>query len=93
MAWSAVRATVSTDNAHGAQMHRGVGILEQAKETEDPVEVYAVMNRATASALKVIMRPDDSSGMIGPTRVGDYWRCTRKRRWPRAFRRLGWSRG
>lgn len=55
----------SAANSHGAQMHRGVGNLEQSMQTEDPVEVYAVLNRAIASALKVIMRADDSSGIIG----------------------------
>lgn len=52
-------------NAHGARMHEAVAILRQAVENDDPAEVLAVTQRAIASALKVIMRADDSSGIIG----------------------------
>lgn len=52
-------------NAHGAQMHEAVAILQQAADDDDPAEVFAVTQRAIASALKVIMRADDSSGIIG----------------------------
>ncbi len=52
-------------NAHGARMHEAVAILRQAAEDDDPAEVFAVTQRAIASALKVIMRADDSSGIIG----------------------------
>ena len=52
-------------NAHGARMHEAVAILRQAAQDDDPAEVLAVTQRAIASALKVIMRADDSSGIIG----------------------------
>jgi hypothetical protein len=55
----------SAANEHGRQMHEAVEILEQAAETEDPAVVFAVTQKAIASALKVIMRADDSSGIIG----------------------------
>ena len=46
-------------------MHEAVTILEQAAETDDLAVVFAVTQKAIASALKVIMRADDSSGIIG----------------------------
>jgi len=46
-------------------MHEAVAILRQAVEDDDPAEVFAVTQRAIASALNVIMRADDSSGIIG----------------------------
>ena len=52
-------------NEHGARMHEAVAILRQAAQDDDPAEVLAVTQRAIASALKVIMRADDSSGIIG----------------------------
>ncbi|WP_174442387.1 DUF6880 family protein [Demequina salsinemoris] len=52
-------------NAHGRQMHDGVDLLEDAFGAADPAEVYAVTTKAIASALKVIARADDSSGIIG----------------------------
>lgn len=52
-------------DAHGAQMHEAVALLEEAAETEDPAIVLDVTQRAIASALKVVMRADDSSGIIG----------------------------
>jgi hypothetical protein len=55
----------STANEHGRQMHEAVAILRQAAETEEPAVVFAVTQKAIASALKVIMRADDSSGIIG----------------------------
>jgi tetratricopeptide (TPR) repeat protein len=55
----------SIADAHGARMHEAVAILRQAAEDDDPAEVFAVTQRAIASALKVIMRADDSSGIIG----------------------------
>jgi hypothetical protein len=45
-------------------MHEAVDILEAALLTEDPAEVYSVTNKAVASAMKVIARADDSSGII-----------------------------
>ena len=55
----------SAANEHGRQMQEAVAILEEAAETEDPAVVFAVTQKAIASALKVIMRADDSSGIIG----------------------------
>lgn len=55
----------SAANAHGAQMHEAVGILEAAIPTTDPAEIYSVTHKALASAIKVIARADDSSGIIG----------------------------
>jgi tetratricopeptide (TPR) repeat protein len=55
----------SASNEHGRKMHEAVAILEKAAETEDPAVVFAVTQKAIASALKVIMRADDSSGIIG----------------------------
>ena len=55
----------STANEHGRKMHQAVAILGKAAETEDPAVVFAVTQKAIASALKVIMRADDSSGIIG----------------------------
>lgn len=52
-------------NAHGAQMEVAVGILQEAAAQGDPAEVFAVTQKAIASALKIIMRADDSSGIIG----------------------------
>lgn len=52
-------------NAHGHQMHAAVDILEQAIPTAEPAEAYIVVHKALASALKVIARADDSSGIIG----------------------------
>lgn len=55
----------SASNAHGSQMQEAVDLLEEAARTGDPVVVFSVTQRAIASALKVIMRADDSSGIIG----------------------------
>lgn len=54
-------------NAHGRQMHEGVTILQEAFESgaADPDDVFTVTQKAIASALRVIMRADDSSGIIG----------------------------
>jgi len=54
----------SAANEQGRQMSEAVAILEKASETEDPAVVFAVTQKAIASALKVIMRADDSSGMV-----------------------------
>jgi hypothetical protein len=56
---------LSAANAHGRQMHAAVDLLDQAVATEDPATVFAVTQRALASAIKVIARADDSSGIIG----------------------------
>lgn len=55
----------SASNEHGRQMHEAVAILSSAAETDDPVVVFGVTQKAIASALTVIMRADDSSGIIG----------------------------
>ena len=55
----------SASNAYGRQMHEAVDNLEAAIPTTDPAEVYAVTHKALASAIKVIARADDSSGIIG----------------------------
>ncbi len=55
----------SAANAHGRDMHEAIDILEQALPTTDPAEIYAVTHKALASAIKVIARADDSSGIIG----------------------------
>jgi tetratricopeptide (TPR) repeat protein len=52
-------------NAHGSQMHEAVDILEASMASTDPKDVYAVTTKAIASAMKVIARADDSSGIIG----------------------------
>lgn len=54
-------------NAHGSQMLEAVDILEAEAETDttDPVELYQVTHKALGSAIKVIARADDSSGIIG----------------------------
>lgn len=53
-------------NHHGHQMHEAVDILEEERESgADPKDVLDVTQRAIASSLKIIMRADDSSGIIG----------------------------
>ena len=52
-------------NAHGQQMLRAVAILDEASAVEKPALVLSVTQKAIASAMKVIMRADDSSGIIG----------------------------
>lgn len=41
----------SAANEHGRQMSEAVAILEEASETEDPAVVFAVTQKAIASAL------------------------------------------
>jgi len=55
----------SASNAHGRQMHQAVDVLEAAIQGTDPSQVYAVTHKALVSAVKVIARADDSSGIIG----------------------------
>lgn len=54
----------SAANAHGRDMHEAIDILEQ-DTAAGPAERYAVTHKALASAIKVIARADDSSGIIG----------------------------
>lgn len=55
----------SAANAHGEQMHEALTILEETSAIEDPADVLAVTQRAIDSAIKVILRANDSSGIIG----------------------------
>lgn len=54
----------SASNAHGQDMHKAIDLLEAAIPATDPAEVYAVTQKALASATKVIARADDSSGIV-----------------------------
>ncbi len=47
------------------RMHAALDILEAALPMADPVEAYSVTHNALGSAIKVIARADDSSGIIG----------------------------
>ncbi|SDC03747.1 hypothetical protein GA0111570_11532 [Raineyella antarctica] len=55
----------SASNAYGRQLHEAVAMLRQAARDEPADEVLGVTQRAIASALRVIWRADDSSGIIG----------------------------
>ena len=55
----------SAANEQDARMHEAVDILETAATTNDPAEVYTVAQKALASAITVIARADDSSGIVG----------------------------
>ena len=55
----------SAANEHGRRMHHAVDILEDAVDTSEPTDVFAVTSKALASAITVIARADDSSGVIG----------------------------
>jgi hypothetical protein len=46
-------------------MHGAIDVLEGERAITDPAEFYAVVHAALASAVKVIARADDSSGIIG----------------------------
>lgn len=52
-------------NHHGSQMHDAIDLLEAALPSTPPAEAYKVVHAALASAIKVIARADDSSGIIG----------------------------
>jgi hypothetical protein len=52
-------------NAHGRQMHEAVGLLRDAADSADPAALLAVVEKAVAAAVRVILRADDSSGIIG----------------------------
>ncbi|HWL43008.1 MAG TPA: hypothetical protein VNQ73_08690 [Ilumatobacter sp.] len=52
-------------NAHGSDMHQAIDVLEAARPSTDAAEFYAVVHATLASAVKVIARADDSSGIIG----------------------------
>lgn len=55
----------SAANQHGREMHDAIDTIEAALPATDPAEIYAVVLAALASAIKVIARADDSSGIIG----------------------------
>lgn len=50
---------------YGRGVHQAVALLRDAARTQPAAEVLAVTQRALASALKVISRADDSSGITG----------------------------
>ena len=52
-------------NDHGDRMQRAVDLLDNALLSKDPSEVFEVTTKALASAMTVIARADDSSGIIG----------------------------
>ncbi len=52
-------------NAYGVVLREAVTLLEQAAGRQSSTDVYSVTQRAIASAVKVIRRADDSSGIIG----------------------------
>lgn len=52
-------------NNYGRGVHHAVALLRKAAQTQPAADVLAVTQRALASALKVIARADDSSGIIG----------------------------
>jgi hypothetical protein len=55
----------SAANEHGRRMHRAIDLLEAAFDRGDPTDVFAVTSKALASAIAIIARADDSSGVIG----------------------------
>jgi hypothetical protein len=52
-------------NAHGRQMHEAVDLLQNAAGSVDPAALLAVVEKAVTSAVRVVLRADDSSGIIG----------------------------
>jgi hypothetical protein len=54
----------SAANAHGRQMHEAVGMLRAAAR-DDPTGLLSIVDKAVASAVWVVLRADDSSGIIG----------------------------
>jgi hypothetical protein len=52
-------------NEHGRRMHEALELLESARTSTPAPEFYKVVHAALASAVKVIARADDSSGIIG----------------------------
>jgi hypothetical protein len=55
----------SAADEHGRGMHEAVDLLEAAADTEPAGNALAVTQKAITSALTVIARADDSSGIIG----------------------------
>ncbi len=54
----------SAANTHGRQMHEAVDLLEAAQDPP-PAERLAVCQKAIVSAVGVMLKADDSSGIIG----------------------------
>lgn len=80
----------AASNAHGRQMQDAVDLLEQAAGTEDPAGLYAVTHKALTSAVKVVARADDSSGMATRAAVSSPCTpCTRRR--PASPRAGSWT--
>lgn len=52
-------------NAHGADMHEAIDILEEERPETDPARFFRIVQKALMSSLRVIWRADDSSGVIG----------------------------
>jgi hypothetical protein len=52
-------------NAHGRQMREAVDLLREAAGSADPAALLAVVEKAVAAAVRVLLRADDSSGVIG----------------------------
>lgn len=52
-------------NAHGRQMHEAVDLLRDAVGSADPAALLAVVEKSIAAAVRVVLRADDSSGIIG----------------------------
>jgi hypothetical protein len=52
-------------NAHGRQMHEAVDLLRDAAGSADPAALLAVVEKAIAAAIRVILHADDSSGIVG----------------------------
>lgn len=54
----------STANAHGRQMHEAVDLLRRAA-ADDTAGLLSIVEKAIASAVRVVLRADDSSGILG----------------------------
>jgi hypothetical protein len=54
----------SAANAHGRQMHEAVDLLRRAA-ADDTAGLLPVVEKAIASAVRIVLRADDSSGIIG----------------------------
>jgi hypothetical protein len=55
----------SAANAHGGQMLEAVELLRAANDSEAPEAMLPIVEKAIAAAVRVILRADDSSGIIG----------------------------
>ncbi|MDO5678317.1 MAG: hypothetical protein Q4G35_12515 [Propionibacteriaceae bacterium] len=52
-------------NQHGEDMHSAIDVLEAHRTGTDPKMFFQITQKALMSSLRVIMRADDSSGIIG----------------------------